>query len=280
MRSKRGFTLVELLAVIAILAILVIMALPAVLRMFNQARIDTFGNEINTILRTARQQYLLDGGNAQIWTNADGSTNELPLTGNSNLKYIVEINGNGHITNLQVTNGEYQYSKTGIVDDIENKDIKVVSELSESDKLVIDGNNSLITTYKYTVSRAEVTIGSPLPNGIEAYDNEDFYKTYGYSTFIRYALEGNTVISAYIGFVKDGKVYYLKGNDTAAYDDNKAVLLDAFTSRYCTVSANSCACNNDSVGATIFSDGFANASYGGVDCMIYDDGVFYCNIQR
>ena len=64
MRSKRGFTLVELLAVIAILAILVIMALPAVLRMFNQARIDTFGNEINTILRTARQQYLLDGGNA------------------------------------------------------------------------------------------------------------------------------------------------------------------------------------------------------------------------
>ncbi len=47
--KKRGFTLVELLAVIAILAILVIMALPAVLRMYNKARIDSFSNEVNTI---------------------------------------------------------------------------------------------------------------------------------------------------------------------------------------------------------------------------------------
>ena len=48
--NKKGFTLVELLAVIAILAILVIMALPAVLRMFNQARKDSFTNEVITIL--------------------------------------------------------------------------------------------------------------------------------------------------------------------------------------------------------------------------------------
>ena len=137
--KKRGFTLVELLAVIAILAVLVIMALPAVLRMFNQARIDTFSNEVNTILRTAKQQYLLEGGNAQTWTNADGSTKKLPLTGNSKLKYYVKMNGNGQITKLQVTNGEYQYSKSGIVEDVVKNDIKIVSELSEEDKLVLDG---------------------------------------------------------------------------------------------------------------------------------------------
>ena len=140
MKNKKGFTLVELLAVIAILAILVIMALPAVLRMFNQARIDTFSNEVNTILRTAKQQYLLDGGNAQTWTNADGSTKKLPLTGNSKLKYYVKMNGNGQITKLQVTNGEYQYSKSGIIEDVVKNDIKVVSDLSEDDKLVIDGS--------------------------------------------------------------------------------------------------------------------------------------------
>ena len=38
----KGFTLVELLAVIAILALLVIIALPNVLKMFNQAKKDTF----------------------------------------------------------------------------------------------------------------------------------------------------------------------------------------------------------------------------------------------
>ena len=62
MKNKKGFTLVELLAVIAILAILVIMALPAVLRMFEKARIDSFTNEVNVLVRTTEQQYLLGGG--------------------------------------------------------------------------------------------------------------------------------------------------------------------------------------------------------------------------
>ena len=38
MKNKKGFTLVELLAVIAILAILVIIALPNVMGMFNEAK--------------------------------------------------------------------------------------------------------------------------------------------------------------------------------------------------------------------------------------------------
>ena len=40
--NKKGFTLVELLAVIAILALIVIIALPNVFSMFNEAKKDTF----------------------------------------------------------------------------------------------------------------------------------------------------------------------------------------------------------------------------------------------
>ena len=188
MKNKKGFTLVELLAVIAILAILVIMALPAVLRMFNQARIDTFSNEINTILRTAKQQYLLDGGNAQTWTNADGSTNKLPLTGNSKLKYYVKMNGNGQITNIQVTNGEYQYSKSGIVEDVVKDDIKVVSELSEEDKLVIDGNGG--EKYLYTSMKF---YGAPyeIPEYATYYDNyNDVINLTSHPAFTRLTVEG------------------------------------------------------------------------------------------
>ena len=47
--KKRGFTLVELLAVIAILAILVIIALPNVMGMFNNAKKNTFLTEIKKI---------------------------------------------------------------------------------------------------------------------------------------------------------------------------------------------------------------------------------------
>ena len=45
MKSRKGFTLVELLAVIAILAILVIIALPNVINMYNRAQKQTFLTE-------------------------------------------------------------------------------------------------------------------------------------------------------------------------------------------------------------------------------------------
>ena len=49
--NKKGFTLVELLAVIAILAILVLVAVPNVLGMFNKAKKDTFLTETKNIFK-------------------------------------------------------------------------------------------------------------------------------------------------------------------------------------------------------------------------------------
>ena len=43
--NKKGFTLVELLAVVAILAILILVALPNVLSMFNKAKKSAFETE-------------------------------------------------------------------------------------------------------------------------------------------------------------------------------------------------------------------------------------------
>ena len=60
--NKKGFTLVELLAVIAILAILVVVALPNVLGMFNQAKEDTFATETKDMVRIVQQQYLANFG--------------------------------------------------------------------------------------------------------------------------------------------------------------------------------------------------------------------------
>ncbi len=112
--NKKGFTLVELLAVIAILAILVIMALPAVLNMFTQARIDTFENEVKTIYRTAQQNYLLNGGAAVSYgsAGATGCTTPLDMTGNNKLHYSVKIDGSGKVTSLIVNNETYGYSNT------------------------------------------------------------------------------------------------------------------------------------------------------------------------
>ena len=49
MKNKKGFTLVELLAVIAILAILVIIALPNVINMYTKTQKEAFLTETKKI---------------------------------------------------------------------------------------------------------------------------------------------------------------------------------------------------------------------------------------
>ena len=128
--KKKGFTLVELLAVIAILAILVIMALPAVLSMFTKARVDTFQNEVRTIYRTAQQQYLLGGGAAVKYGTGTNCT-ALEMTGNGSLEYYVEINGSGQVTSIQAKNGTYGYTKTD-ANGFDIDDIKITTPATDA----------------------------------------------------------------------------------------------------------------------------------------------------
>ena len=58
--KKKGFTLVELLAVIAILALLVLVAVPNVLGMFNKAKKDTFLTEAKNIFKESASKYISD----------------------------------------------------------------------------------------------------------------------------------------------------------------------------------------------------------------------------
>ena len=56
--KKKGFTLVELLAVIAILAILVIIALPNVLKMYNDSKKNAFMTETQTLAKEVSSKYI------------------------------------------------------------------------------------------------------------------------------------------------------------------------------------------------------------------------------
>ena len=126
--KKKGFTLVELLAVIAILAILVIIALPNVMGMFNQAKKNSFITELQDIYNAAVQQRIADSlgttrqnvycrldtsltdPDVQGITDADNATagvKELDLSGRKGLRYCIIFNKAGAVTTYVATDGSY-----------------------------------------------------------------------------------------------------------------------------------------------------------------------------
>ncbi len=119
MKSKKGFTLVELLAVIAILAILVVIALPNVIDMFQGAKKGTFKTEVQQVIRQAESTWVLDGGGDQTyWHCADATTSSghdsLSLQG-TELNYYVVISADGKFTTVAVSTPDYAFSGTNVI---------------------------------------------------------------------------------------------------------------------------------------------------------------------
>ena len=130
--KKRGFTLVELLAVIAILAILVIIALPNVLGMFQSAKKNTFTTELQNIYKSATTQYVSDsmnrgtGSQAEgIWytrygkgTVSCGSKAELDLSGTETIDYFIQFDLSGQVEQFMATDGEFVFWFNGGSNDV------------------------------------------------------------------------------------------------------------------------------------------------------------------
>ena len=162
--KKKGFTLVELLAVIAILAILVIIALPNVMGMFNNAKKSSFETEVKEILKGAQQQWMMDSvsGTAQAVTVYGVGTKKVgtdpaakALTSvdiRSGLSYYVKMNGTGKIIAAAFSDGTYAWVKTDT--DIKGEDVKSVATIANDNENTDTfgeskhtANNSPATTY-------------------------------------------------------------------------------------------------------------------------------------
>ena len=141
--KKKGFTLVELLAVIAILAILVIIALPNIMSMFNEAKKSTFTTELKNIYRGAEQAYVKDAfknSGTKVYSKCkSGCTNELDMNVRDDLEYYIEINSSGKIVKLYARDNSYQYKHDGelSINDIES--VEVIADVEEPIKITSSG---------------------------------------------------------------------------------------------------------------------------------------------
>ena len=131
MKNNKGFTLVELLAVIAILAILVIIALPNVLKMFNDAKKNSFLTEAKTVYSEAGKKYISDsitspGNNEHIYCKSKtDSLNPLNLSGRK-INYYIKTDSNGNVNTIVVWDDTRyvakKYSKIDVTSLTESKD--------------------------------------------------------------------------------------------------------------------------------------------------------------
>ena len=60
MKNKKGFTLVELIAVIALLAVILLLIVPNVVNILKEGREDAFVNQVQSVMRAAEKQYGTD----------------------------------------------------------------------------------------------------------------------------------------------------------------------------------------------------------------------------
>jgi prepilin-type N-terminal cleavage/methylation domain-containing protein len=109
--KKKGFTLVELLAVIAILAILVIVAMPNVLGMFSSAKVNTFVTEVQKYMDTAKTAFVqtaLSKPASPIVFASDGN-GDATLDMDGSKSYYIEMNRHGQFTKISIWDNNLCY---------------------------------------------------------------------------------------------------------------------------------------------------------------------------
>ena len=134
MNNRKGFTLVELLAVIAILAILVILALPNVMNMYVRAKKNTFLMEAQNMLKESTNKFIQDGISGTKTKTISNDKNPLNLTGEK-LKYNVKLDNKGNITDYTISNGNYCISSKKSFDKLTIDDISDKCSYEELNKI-------------------------------------------------------------------------------------------------------------------------------------------------
>ena len=231
--NKKGFTLVELLAVIAILAILVIIALPNVMGMFNNAKENSFKTEIKEIYKTAQNQWMQDSMYSTgevVYSRCSGCTGKsLDLSGRDDLEYYIKVDKSGKVSEFYATDRTFQYSYNEgdlKVEDITS--VQKVASLNEDEVLEISSNISVNTRTVYTrTTMQDFNIGDVISSSDYTNDLQGLLSDY-YGVFLKFEIdEEDRIKDISQGFEVNNQYYYLKGT-ASSYNDDKNVLFNVF----------------------------------------------------
>ena len=103
----------------------------------------------------------------------------------------------------------------------------------------------------------------------------------GHNYFLRHIMNNNMVESSSFGFMHGGMDYYLVGGDEgAAFETNKSILLEVFGGDACTASDDDLFCEDGPIFIDVFSDGYIEGHDDTWTCFVYDDGSSLCQVYN
>jgi prepilin-type N-terminal cleavage/methylation domain-containing protein/uncharacterized repeat protein (TIGR02543 family) len=108
--KRKGFTLIEMMAVIAILGILVLLVTPNVLKSFRDSKKVAFIDEAKILYTQATDTFVLDktkGRRITYFSNDGEEKEELDIKNDEGLKYTIVLNKKGDVESFLLKNTEF-----------------------------------------------------------------------------------------------------------------------------------------------------------------------------
>lgn len=123
--KKKGFTLVELIAVIALLSIIMLLIVPNVANYLNSSKKTLFYDNVVNMFKSATTTFMYQ----DYPTNTTFSNNgvKLDVDVESEYVYTIKVNNYGEVISIDVNNGVYSYNKSSsdINEGLNKSDIKL-----------------------------------------------------------------------------------------------------------------------------------------------------------
>ena len=123
--KKKGFTLVELIAVIALLSIIMLLIVPNVANYLNSSKKTLCYDNVVNMFKSATTTFMYQDDP----TNTTFSNNgvKLDVDVESEYVYTIKVNNYGEVISIDVNNGVYSYNKSSsdINEGLNKSDIKL-----------------------------------------------------------------------------------------------------------------------------------------------------------
>ena len=133
--NKKGFTLVELLAVIVILAVLIMLALPNVMNIMENARKSAFETEVKSYLKAAQTKYtekVTEGvsGTTMVFTNSGTDNNSCTVATPCKVDIDGDYTYSITVTSSGTDGAKYTYTINNGTYKAENNNVKYNAEVT------------------------------------------------------------------------------------------------------------------------------------------------------